>query len=551
MAKKNINPRCPLALECERKHCEYITHEIDCKYYETNGWGESSIPDQEERRKAREEEHDRLLEGMEYEAIPDEEESSDNKKESQSKIVMLRVDKLHEHPDNPRKDVGDVTELAESIKANGILQNLTVVPYFSPVHNRVIEGLYTVIIGHRRLAASKLAGIKEVPCTIADMTPEEQIATMLTENMQRTDLTVYEQAKAFQQLTFDLGMTPAEIADMSGFSEATVKRRTKLADLDEKSFKKACERGATLSDFAELDKIEDPEAKQKVLDTIGTQNFRNVLKGQIDAQNNRRKMKKWIEQIGAFATRIEKTDYTGGTCKGEIGCEFVPMDHIKAYGFWTKDEPIEKPDDADEIRYFYKVSEGQLDVYKEAVEDSAEKEELRHKEEIRQKDQADWERMQEIQTRHKELRRDFVLKFGAAKSNIAIVMRNLSDAMIWEAERNYYSNLCAEDLCTMLEIAYDSASKMPSRDEYARIKAEQPERLMLIMAYWYMDKYGGYASHDWCSDIQRYVIHYKDNQKLDNLYYFLEELGYERSDEERQIARGTHELFYDGGTANE
>lgn len=67
-------------------------------------------------------------------------------------MVYLPVSKLFPHPDNPRKDNGDLTELAESIKANGVLQNLTVVPKE--------DGSYTVIIGHRRLAAAKLAGRK-------------------------------------------------------------------------------------------------------------------------------------------------------------------------------------------------------------------------------------------------------------------------------------------------------------------------------------------------------------------------------------------------------
>ena len=461
-----------------------------------------------------------------------------------SEIVMLPIDHLNPHPDNPRKDVGDVTELAESIKANGILQNLTVVPYKSPVHNRVMAGMYTVIIGHRRLAAATLAGLETVPCVIADMTEEEQLSTMLTENMQRTDLTVYEQAKAFQQLSLDLGMSVQEIAEKSGFSESTVLKRTKLAELDEKSFKKACERGATLFDFAELDKIEDPEAKQKCLEAMGTQNFKNVLKGQLDAQKTKKKMAKWIPQIDAFATRIEKTGYMDGRNKGEVGGEYVPMNYVRNYGYWSKDEDIEPPEDADEIRYFYKVSEQQIDIYKEAVPNSAEDEERRRKEEIRNKDEAAWSRMQEIQNRHRELRRDFILNYGAAKSNIAIIMRNLASAMVWEAERNYYSNLDEEDLCRWIGAEYDRQVSVEKSDVFKRMKVEQPERLMLILAYWYLDKYGGYAKHDWCSDIQRYVIRYTDNQRLDDLYYFLEELGYERSDEERQLSRGTHELFY-------
>ena len=86
-------------------------------------------------------------------------------------IKDLPLNILHPHPNNPRKDLGDLTELSESIKQSGVMQNLTVVPHVS------IEGEYTVIIGHRRLGASKLAGLSTVPCVIVDMTEKEQLAT--------------------------------------------------------------------------------------------------------------------------------------------------------------------------------------------------------------------------------------------------------------------------------------------------------------------------------------------------------------------------------------
>ena len=100
----------------------------------------------------------------------------------EKQIQYIPVERLHPHPDNPRKDLGDLSELAASIKENGIFQNLTVVPD-AELH-------FTVIIGHRRLAASKLAGLTELPCVIVNMTPKEQVQTMLLENMQRSDLTV-------------------------------------------------------------------------------------------------------------------------------------------------------------------------------------------------------------------------------------------------------------------------------------------------------------------------------------------------------------------------
>ena len=77
-------------------------------------------------------------------------------------------------------------------------------PYIGEVTGEPIEDLYRVVIGHRRLAAAKLAGLAEVPCAVVEMTEQEQIATMLLENMQRSDLTVYEQAQGFQMM-LDLG----------------------------------------------------------------------------------------------------------------------------------------------------------------------------------------------------------------------------------------------------------------------------------------------------------------------------------------------------------
>lgn len=130
-----------------------------------------------------------------------------------SKLQMIPTDKLHPHPDNPRKVLGDIDELAESIKASGILQNLTVVP----MNDDWTE--FTVIIGHRRLAAAKQAGLTELPCAVVEMTEKEQLSTMLTENMQRSDLTVYEEAKGCQ-LLLDLGDTVERSQRKQAFQKA-------------------------------------------------------------------------------------------------------------------------------------------------------------------------------------------------------------------------------------------------------------------------------------------------------------------------------------------
>lgn len=158
-------------------------------------------------------------------------------------ITNIEVTKLLQHPDNPRKSIGDVTELAESIKARGILQNLTVVP--------AENGMYTVIIGHRRLAAAKQAGLTEVPCAVVDMDYKTQLSTMLLENMQRSDLTVYEQAQGMQMM-FNLGVPVAEIVEKTGFAETTVRKRLKIATLPTEQMQQAVERGGKLEDYVQI-----------------------------------------------------------------------------------------------------------------------------------------------------------------------------------------------------------------------------------------------------------------------------------------------------------
>lgn len=111
-------------------------------------------------------------------------------------VVMLETALIDPNPANPRRDVGDVGELADSIRAQGIRQNLLVVP--AP------EGRFTLVIGHRRLEAAKLAGLERVPAVVAELDEREQRELMLVENSQRTDLTVVEEADGYQGL-LDLG----------------------------------------------------------------------------------------------------------------------------------------------------------------------------------------------------------------------------------------------------------------------------------------------------------------------------------------------------------
>ncbi len=176
--------------------------------------------------------------------------------------TSLEIWKLQPHPKNVRRGVGDITELADSIRAQGIMQNLLVVP--TPGHEEELDQFW-VVIGNRRLAAAEAANIEKLPCTIAlGLTEQEQIELMLVENLQRCDLTPVEEAQAYEQLTLDFGLSAEQIAEKTGVSASTIRRRLKITELDQeelgrKSFQ------LSLSDYAALEQIKDVQKRNAVL----------------------------------------------------------------------------------------------------------------------------------------------------------------------------------------------------------------------------------------------------------------------------------------------
>lgn len=310
-------------------------------------------------------------------------------------IVTIAIDRLFPHADNPRKDLGDLSELAASIKASGILQNLTVVPDEPDNSNTD----FTIIIGHRRYAAAKIAGLTELPCVVVEMSEREQLQTMLVENMQRSDLTVYEQAQGFQMM-LNMGDSVAEIAEKSGFSQTTIRRRVKLLDLDRQKFQKAESRGATLNDYLELDKLDSPEDKNKALDAIGTANFNSVLKSLISEQEIRKKFAEWTEIADKFAYQIERT--------GEFNGQNVGMVYCDGYHRWDLKREMTVPEDANDVRYFYRTDSSGITLYKERQQSQQPDPEAEAREERRRRDEQAENEFAEAAEAHFELRKDFI-----------------------------------------------------------------------------------------------------------------------------------------------
>src|SRR6266581_3409769 len=132
------------------------------------------------------------------------------------------VNDLRPNPLNPRGElhVAGLDELADSIRAQGVLQPLLVTP----------GGV--VVAGHRRLAAARLAGLSEVPVVVRDLDAVQQQEIMLVENLQRQDLSAVEEARAYRRLLDD-GHTTAQLARRVGVPAARINGRLVLLRLDE------------------------------------------------------------------------------------------------------------------------------------------------------------------------------------------------------------------------------------------------------------------------------------------------------------------------------
>ena len=217
-----------------------------------------------------------------------------------TEIRMIPLERISSHPDNPRKDLGDLQELTESIKASGILQNLTVIP--GPGDG------YTVVIGHRRLAAAKKAGLTEAPCVVREMSQEEQLATMMAENVQRHDLTPWEQIQGVQRMV-QLGMDLPEISRRTGIREKTVRRDARIArDFRPETLKKTMAAGISIQDLVELQAIDDEDVRNDVLSKYGQGYSFGSAKTAALYEQNARKFRNRFElfMVGQPVTEMKK-----------------------------------------------------------------------------------------------------------------------------------------------------------------------------------------------------------------------------------------------------
>ena len=162
----------------------------------------------------------------------DYEEENNEQKEVETKVEQVIVNEPKEieiglidrNPDQPRKNFDEeaLNELAESIKTHGVIQ---------PIIVKQVGDRYTIIAGERRWRASRIAGLKTIPCVIKDYSEQAISEIAIIENLQREDLNPIESAVAIRNLINQFNLTQDEVADKIGKSRPAVANTLRLLAL--------------------------------------------------------------------------------------------------------------------------------------------------------------------------------------------------------------------------------------------------------------------------------------------------------------------------------
>lgn len=446
-------------------------------------------------------------------------------------VHMLDTDKLIPNPDNPRKDVGDIEELAKSIRKNGIMQNLTVVPADDDMNE------FVVLIGHRRLEAAKAAGICKVPCVIAEgLTREEQLAIMLEENMQRNNLTVLEQAESFQMM-IELGNTIESLTEKTGFSESTIRHRLKIAELDSEMLRKREEDPdlqLSLTDLYELEKIKSLETRNSVL---GAAISGDDLRRRARNAAAQEKLDEAFERCAAIMQQAGLKPAGKEVKSWSAGLERVWSDELNNPELirMLKDK-LEELDP--ETKYIYLRDYGRIFIM---TKKKPQKHEMTEEEKRRKEMDKRRKAFVEIQKAYDRRRHDFILN-------------ELQGSKLTEEQKQEIMTRAIEILLRYgqgTSITKDSiAAYVEEIERWKTTEAQkeaalnmEPWVVMLAAADYDMSLYSG---------MYRVLIQYNGEinteraEEIKEIYNLLTKYGYEMEPEEKAMLDGTHELYGKG-----
>lgn len=444
-------------------------------------------------------------------------------------IMMIPIEALKHHPDNPRKDLGDLKELTASIKESGVMQNLTVVP------NPNDEETWWVVIGNRRMEASKAAGLKELPCIISDMDHKTQVATMMAENMQRVDLTLAEQAGGVQMM-MDLGMDAKEISKRTGIRKDAVERRALMAKYNATKVAEAVVRGGTISDFMELEKLPE-EHREEMLEHVGKSDLQQRIRTKLDEIRSKEYMSQVIVWLETFATEIERHGY--------VGAKVVNMQYVTSWYRFTKSvvDGLKMPGDVKDRHYYYIVDRvyGIIKLLAESegtANDQAVALRQRKNAYINQR----IKQAEALDEKFRQMRYEYLFSGADIVWNEKAILRAYTLVLAmgyWHSSYPEKVQEMTEQLCGLKF----KGSGYASRRELTDLLAVPEHKLCQVASGLIWGSVDRDGHRPWVKEWDKAYLQHKHSAAYQVIYDMLVGMGYQMSDEETAYLDGTHEVY--------
>ena len=179
-------------------------------------------------------------------------------------VIKVPIDELRSNPYQPRQvfDKTALEELSVSIKEHGVFQPIII--------KKSIKG-YEIIAGERRVKASKMAGLTEIPAIVRDFSDSEMMEIALLENLQRENLNSIEEATAYKKLIENLNLTQEQLAERLGKSRSHITNMLGLLSLPEQIQKHVSNKDITMGHARVLSKLEDQYQMNELVDRIITE----------------------------------------------------------------------------------------------------------------------------------------------------------------------------------------------------------------------------------------------------------------------------------------
>lgn len=436
-------------------------------------------------------------------------------------VVEIKIEDLKRHPKNVRRKYEGIEELAQSIKENGIMQNLTVVP------DKEEEGKYLVVIGNRRLTAAREAGLETAPCVVVeDMAEKEQITTMLAENMNRKDLTVYEEAEAMQMCFEDFGFKVEEIEEKTGLSKTTINHRLNIAKLDKETLVEKVEDKEfqlSLSDLYALEKVKDVNTRNKILkeawDSKDLVNKARQAAREEIREKNKGKLIAECEKLGINKAPDGVSYYSNGW----LQIKHISLDSDEAEIGIKHTEGL-----------YYVVSYTSIDIIKKEKKQKKEKEINSREEEIKEK-------RAKIKAKYEEMHKDMedfvrsILEGKVEPPDNAEYIGKLT----WGFILKYKVAVAEYNLTGVLM----GAQAYKNADEEEKKKATERATALPILYQMIAVAFGGL---EYLSLAGYYGALYNEaaGEKLKAMHDILSNFGFSFADEESyKLMNGEHELY--------